>query len=191
MRALPRGTRVLGAVPASEQGSCWLVATPAALLAVGTTDAAAAPLPARLTWDRLTRGSWDAQDRVLTLRLLGEGADRRVPVPPVLRYEVGADAHGTLEEVRDVDEAPFLRALRERVEATIVHHVSTTLPSGVRLTASVRRAPDSGLYTVLEPQAQAEGVAAFPQEVTELLRRVNDGVGLPTQIDSRGIPPLR
>ncbi|MCL3777937.1 hypothetical protein H6X68_00790 [Actinomyces sp. 186855] len=150
----------------------------------------ALPLPERLSWDRLTRASWDAEERVLTLRLLGESAERRVHVPPVLRYEVGADARGPLEEVREVDEAPFLRCLRERVEAMIVHHVSTTLPSGVRLTASVRRAEDGGLYTVLEPGARSEGVAGFPDEVQALLRRVHDGVGLPTRTDSPGIPPI-
>ncbi|WP_167202923.1 hypothetical protein [Actinomyces respiraculi] len=196
VRTLDRGTRVLGAVPVDAQGVCWLVSTPAALLTLSATGSAdgegttAPPLPERLTWDRLSRASWDAEERVITLRLLGEGAERRMQVPAVLRYEVGADARGPLEEVHEVDEVPFLRSLRERVEAMIVHHVSTTLPSGVRLTASVRRAPDGGLYTVLEPEAHSEGVVRFPDEVEALLRRVHDGVGLPTRSDSRGIPPF-
>lgn len=191
LRALDRGTRVLGAVPIDAEGVCWLVSTPAALLTLSVADGATAPpLPERLTWDHLSRASWDAEERVISLRLLGEDFERRVQVPAVLRHEVGADAHGPLEEVREVDEVPLLRCLRERVEAMIVHHVSTTLPSGVRLTASVRRAADGGLYTVLEPEANAQGVADFPEEVEALLRRVHDAVGLPTRSDSREIPPI-
>lgn len=190
LSSLPRGTRLLGALPVGTDGTCWLLSTPAALLTVSTSVDEALPLPGRLPWDRLSRASWQAEERLLTLRLLGEAADRQLWVPPVLRYEVGGDAEGTLEQVREVDEAPLLRSLRERVEAAIIHHVSTTLPSGVRLTASVRRSEDGRLYTALEPSAHADGVAGHSAEVEALLRRVRDGVGLPTHADSPDIPPL-
>ena len=85
-----------------------------------------------------------------------------------------------------VDERAFAVALRQRVNAAVVHHATGTLPSGRRATASVRRRADGSLYSVTDPPragGDRGGRELDPDDVEALLaleRRVRDGVGLPT-----------
>jgi len=81
-----------------------------------------------------------------------------------------------------VAEKDFAVALRQRIDAAIIHHVSDALPSGRRATASVRRRADGSLYSVTDPPLGEDG-ALDADDVDALLaleRRVRDGVGLTT-----------
>ena len=85
-RSLPRGCAVLGAVPLRPDGECWLVAAPHALLRLGHSDGEAGALPASTGWDRISRASWDAERRTLTLHLLHDAHGPRVlSVPDAVR----------------------------------------------------------------------------------------------------------
>lgn len=46
------------------------------------------------------------------------------------------------------DVVPFTKALRQRVEAAIIHSAVTTLSSGATVTASVHQGSDDELYSV-------------------------------------------
>ena len=83
---------------------------------------------------------------------------------------VGTDAPG-----RDVDD--FARVLRQRVEASVVHLVWRTLPDGTRVSASVRRDAEGGLYVRTSP---GDGSPAEAAALEEVLREARDAVGLPT-----------
>lgn len=173
---IPPGQRMLAAVPITGDGSAWLLACDRALLALSRAGAPA-PLPERTGWDRITHVAWDAQERRLSLTLLHDDHPRTVTVPAVLHYH---DGHGGAR-VRTTDEAAFSRALRQRVEAAIVHHVSRTLTGGQRATASVRRTQDGRLYVTLEAPG-CEGMSPEDQQACkELLAMASDAVGLPTR----------
>ena len=82
-----------------------------------------------------------------------------------------------------VAEKDFAVALRQRIDAAIIHHVSETLPSGRRATASVRRRADGSLYSVTDPPMAGHDQALSADDVDALgalERRARDGVGLPT-----------
>ena len=108
------------------------------------------------------RGAWEAGTRTVTIHL---GS------PAPLHLVVGTDAPG-----RDVD--GFARVLRQRVEASVVHLVRRTLPDGTRVSASVRRDAEGGLYVRTSPgDPRSPAQAALLEEV---LREARDAVGLPT-----------
>lgn len=191
-RALPRGCAVLGAVPLRPDGECWLVAAPHALLRLGRDDGEAGALPASTGWDRISRASWDAERRTLTLHLLHDAHGPRVlSVPDAVRRPPdprGAGNAGNAGEaggeagavVHDVDERGFARVLRQRVDSAIVHHVSRTLPDGTRATASVRRGADGVLYSTTEPDSSRERTDGLGRALRDLERRAREAVGLPT-----------
>ena len=193
-RSLPRGCAVLGAVPLRPDGECWLVAAPHALLRLGRSNGEAGALPASTGWDRISRASWDAERRTLTLHLLHDAHGPRVlSVPDAVRRP--PDPHGAGEArqaggesgagagavVHDVDERGFARVLRQRVDSAIVHHVSRTLPDGTRATASVRRGADGVLYSTTEPDSSRERTDGLGRELRDLERRAREAVGLPTR----------
>lgn len=191
-RALPRGCAVLGAVPLRPDGECWLVAAPHALLRLGRDDGEAGALPASTGWDRISRASWDAERRTLTLHLLHDAHGPRVlSVPDAVRRPPdprGAGNAGNAGEaggeagavVHDVDERGFARVLRQRVDSAIVHHVSRTLPDGTRATASVRRGADGVLYSTTEPDSSRERNDGLGRALRDLERHAREAVGLPT-----------
>ncbi|CAM2848194.1 hypothetical protein ACSL103130_04535 [Actinomyces slackii] len=156
---------VLGAVPLAEDDSSWAVATAGRLIILSQ----AAPATAH-PWTGVERASWEAETRTFTVTWTDEAAD-----PLILRVVAGVRRHG---EFVSWDVAPFARALRQRVEAAIVHAVTATLPSGLPASASVRRAEDSSLYIVTRP-ASGQG-EADEAALRALRRRAADGVGLPT-----------
>lgn len=177
---LPDGERALGAVPIEEDGSRWAVAGDHRLIVLNADS-----VEDILGWDEVSHGSWDQDTRVFTLGLLRRDPQTRpadqeellLTVPRSLRY---IEADGS-NRARAVAEEPFARALRHGVDGAIVHHVSGTLPSGVRATASVRRDPDGALYTVTDPDVSAVTSDEDRTVLAGLIRRVSDGVGLPTR----------
>ena len=193
-RSLPRGCAVLGAVPLRPDGECWLVAAPHALLRLGHGDGEAGALPASTGWDRISRASWDAERRTLTLHLLHDAHGPRVlSVPDAVRRppdprgagnagEAGGEAGaGAGAVVHDVDERGFARVLRQRVDSAIVHHVSRTLPDGTRATASVRRGADGVLYSTTEPESSEAQPDTLGRALRDLERSAREAVGLPTR----------
>lgn len=159
---LAAGDLVLGAVPLVPDGRCWAVATGRHLVVVGPDS-----VISRRPWREVTRGAWDAEDYTFTLRWT-DGA-------PELVVEVLRRLDG-----RAVDVAPFARALRQGVESALVHSATDTLPSGLRVTVSVRRDDDGELYTVTTPAPGDDLDEADRTALQNLERRVRDGVGLPT-----------
>ena len=190
--AVPAGTRLLAAVPASADGQSWLLACEDGLRGVeveagqacneqaGKADEGAAERPtwawAGLTgWDRVTRARWDAESRAFTFHLL-HGETRTLNVPAVVSQ--GGNDDGVVSKA--VDEAAFGLAVRQQVERAIVHYVSQTLPGGVRVTASIRRGDGGSLYAVLDPDEESLEGEGEREAARALLRQVRDGVGLPT-----------
>ena len=171
---MPGHERVLGAVPLDEGGRRWAVATAQRLVIVDDDG-----IGASHGWDGVTHGAWDAQERAFTLELLHEDEPLVLTVPE----RIAGAGRG---EAPVVDERAFAVALRQRVNAAVVHHATGTLPSGRRATASVRRRADGSLYSITDPPragGDSGGRELDPDDVEALLaleRRVRDGVGLPT-----------
>ena len=158
----------LGAVPLDTEGSAWAVAT-ASTLVVFTGSRRLEIHP----WDEVEQGSWDGQDRVFTLRWTQQNReDLALKVPAGVR---NGDAYAS------ADVAPFAKALRQRVEAAIIHSAVATLPSGATATASVRRGSDGELYSVTRPLISQVDEAEDRRAIQELENRVREGVGLPTR----------
>ena len=158
----------LGAVPLDAEGSTWAVATASSLVVFNGRSR-----PETHPWDEVEQGSWDGQDRVFTLRWTQQDReDLALKVPAGVR---NGDAYAS------VDVAPFAKALRQRVEAAIIHSAVATLPSGATATASVRRGEDGELYSVTRPLISQVDEAEDRRTLRELENRVREGVGLPTR----------
>ena len=56
---VPRSEQVLGAVPLDEEGRRWAVATAGSLVILDEDG-----VNATRTWDGVTRGTWDAEERL-------------------------------------------------------------------------------------------------------------------------------
>ena len=159
---------VLGAVPLDAEGSAWAVATASALVVFTVSRR-----PEIHPWDEVEQGSWDGQERVFTLRWTQQDReDLTLKVPAGVR---NGDAYAS------ADVAPFAKALRQRVEAAIIHSAVATLPSGATATASVRRGSDGELYSVTRPLISQVDEAEDRRAIQELENRVREGVGLPTR----------
>ena len=152
---LPVGERAVAWVPLADGG--WAVAGPAHLALTGPEGEVT-----RVAWDDVERGAWEAGTRTFTVHL---GS------PAPLHLVVGTGVPG-----RDVD--GFARVLRQRVEASVVHLVWRTLPDGTRVSASVRRDAEGGLYVRTSPGDPGSPAEAAVLE--EVLREARDAVGLPT-----------
>ena len=158
----------LGSVPLDAEGSAWAVATASALVVFTVSR-----LPEIHPWDEVEQGSWDGQERVFTLRWTQQDReDLTLKVPAGVR---NGDAYAS------ADVAPFAKALRQRVEAAIIHSAVATLPSGATATASVRRGSDGELYSVTRPLISQVDELEDRQALQELENRVREGVGLPTR----------
>ena len=158
----------LGAVPLDTDGSAWAVATAGALVVFNGSSR-----PKTHSWDEVEQGTWDGQERVFILRWSQQDREDLVlKVPAGVR---NGDAYAS------ADAAAFAKALRQRVEAAIVHSAVTTLPSGATATASVRRGSDGELYSVTRPLISQVDEVEECQALQELEDRVREGVGLPTR----------
>lgn len=159
---------VLGAVPLDEDGSAWAAAT-----AEGLVVFSGRSRPEHYAWNEVERGSWDADERTFTLSWTDLERDELVlEVPAGVR---NGDTYAP------TDVAPFAKALRQRVEAAIVHSAVTTLPGGATATASVRRGADGHLYSVTRPMASQVIDEEDSEALQNLENRVREGVGLPTR----------
>ena len=158
----------LGAVPLNADGSAWAVATTGSLVVFNGCSR-----PKTHSWDEVEQGTWDGQERVFILRWSQQDREDLVlKVPAGVR---NGDAYAS------ADAAPFAKALRQRVEAAIVHSAVTTLPSGATATASVRRGSDGELYSVTRPLISQVDEVEDCHALQELEDRVREGVGLPTR----------
>ena len=158
----------LGAVPLDAEGSTWAVATASSLVVFNGRSG-----PETHPWDEVEQGTWDGQERVFTLSWTQQDRDDlALKVPAGVR---NGDAYAS------VDVAPFAKALRQRVEAAIIHSAVATLPSGATATASVRRGEDGELYSVTRPLISQVDEAEDRRTLRELENRVREGVGLPTR----------
>ena len=158
----------LGAVPLDEDGSAWAAATADALVVFSGRSR-----PEHYTWDEVERGTWDAEERAFTLRWTQQDRDDLV-----LKVPAGVRDGDTYAST---DVAPFAKALRQRVEAAIVHSAVAVLPSGATATASVRRGADGHLYSVTRPAMSQVSDKEDAEALQALENRVREGVGLPTQ----------
>ena len=159
---------VLGAVPLDAEGSAWAVATASTLLVFNGRSR-----PETHPWDEVEHGTWDGEERVFTLRWTQQDrGDLVLKVPAGVRR---GDAYAA------ADVTPFAKALRQRVEAAIIHSTVATLPSGVTATASVRRGSDGELYSVTRPLISQVDEVEDRRALQELENRVREGVGLPTR----------
>ncbi|WP_159718471.1 hypothetical protein [Actinomyces marmotae] len=164
---LPQG-RLLGAVPIDEAGESWAVAMTSGLVIV-SADALAAEHP----WDRIDKGSWDAEARAFTLTL-SDAPEQRLALTVPARIEQGGAA-------RPVAVDRFARVLRQRVEASLVHLVTRSLPSGAQARIAIRRDADGALYAVASPEPASAATAEDRAELEALLRQARDSVGLDTR----------
>ena len=158
----------LGAVPLDEDGSAWAAATADALVVFSGRSR-----PEHYAWDEVERGFWDAEERAFTLRWTQQDRDDLV-----LKVPAGVRDGDTYAST---DVAPFAKALRQRVEAAIVHSAVAVLPSGATATASVRRGADGHLYSVTRPAMSQVSDKEDAEALQALENRVREGVGLPTQ----------
>jgi len=165
---VPGSDAVLGAVPLDEEGRRWAVATAGSLVILDDDG-----VDATRTWDGVTRGTWDAEERAFTLRWTQQDRDDLV-----LKVPAGVRDGDTYAST---DVAPFAKALRQRVEAAIVHSAVAALPSGATATASVRRGADGHLYSVTRPTMTQASDKEDAEALQALENRVREGVGLPTQ----------
>lgn len=158
----------LGAVPLDAEGSAWAVATASTLVVFNGRSR-----PETHPWDEVEHGTWDGEERVFTLRWTQQDrGDLVLKVPAGVRR---GDAYAA------ADVAPFAKALRQRVEAAIIHSAVAALPSGAMATASVRRGSDGELYSVTRPLISQVDEAEDRRTLRELENRVREGVGLPTR----------
>ena len=158
----------LGAVPLDEDGSAWAAATADALVVFSGRSR-----PEHYAWDEVERGTWEAEERAFTLRWTQQDRDDLVlKVPAGVR---DGDTYASTDVV------PFAKALRQRVEAAIVHSAVAALPSGATATASVRRGADGHLYSVTRPTMSQVSDKEDAEAIRALENRVREGVGLPTQ----------
>lgn len=166
---VPDDGPLLGAVPLTDDASRWAVATVRYLTVVGPGG-----VELHRGWHEVEHGRWDAETASFTLTWTDE---RQSPLELVVPEAVSQG-----ESDMPVDVVPFARALRQGVESALVHSVTGQLPSGRRVTVSVRRDVDGGLYTTSNlPSQAAEGLDLADREALEdLHRRARDGVGLPT-----------
>ena len=123
-------------------------------------------------------------DLALFLEDLGR-LEEAEPLVLVVPDRVSTATEDGRDGERAVEEKMFALALRQRVNAAIIHHASATLPDGRRITASVRRRPDGVLYSVTDPpvgggDADRELGLDDIDPLTSLEDRVRDAVGLPT-----------
>ncbi|SDN55513.1 hypothetical protein SAMN05216355_106107 [Actinomyces ruminicola] len=165
---VPADGRLLGAVPLTDDDSRWAVATAHYLTVVGPDG-----VELHRGWHEVEHGRWDADATTFTLTWTDDSRPLLLVVPAAL-------SRG--ERSVGVDVAPFARALRQGVESALVHSVTGQLPSGQRVTVSVRRDVDGRLYTTSNLPARAAGdlERADADALADLHRRVRDGVGLPT-----------
>ncbi len=153
---LPQGDTVLAGV--QLDGGGWAVASLRSLHLL-TADATGAD--AATPWCDIDRGSMAPETRTLTVWWVS-GARRALVVPD------------------DAEARRFARTFRDRVQQSVVHAVTVTLPGGGQAQVALRRGPDGRLFTQTLGNA---GVDPTDPEVATALAKaeaaVRDAAGLP------------
>jgi hypothetical protein len=149
---LPAGDRV---VAAAELTSGWAVATRTALhIVVGDGPVRRRP------WSDVDRASLDPTTATLS----------------VVWVEGPPDALQLTDDRRQ----PFPGVLRERVQSSVVHSESVTVPGGARVRVAVRRAETGTLFTqVLGDERVDLTDPAVASVVDAAEARVREAAGLP------------
>lgn len=147
--SLAHGDALLNAV--QLVGGGWAVATTRGLHLVGHDEAAA---PVATPWCDIDRASLDPASRTLTVWWVS-GAQRALVLP------------------EDADAQAFARTFRERVQQSVIHAVTVTLPGGAQARVALRRDPDGALFTQTLGDA---GVDPTDPEVSAALRRAEASV---------------
>lgn len=197
-------------LPLDSQGVSWLIATRQGLLILQShaevrQAGSSRPTPAQasaatpsmkpvetslpspvqtdaelLAWDRISRGQWDAEERLLTLTILGAAQPRVLAIPGALHRVVDGRHISTA-----VDDADFSRVLRQQVESASVFHRShylKELRGGLsRVELYVRRRPSGELYVCSEPTVKDPRLSGLHEEIERALQALADSVGLHTQ----------
>ncbi|HEY0119365.1 MAG TPA: hypothetical protein VGC04_11345 [Cellulomonas sp.] len=153
---LPHGDAVLAGVPLADGG--WAVASRRALHLLASDEA----VPEAVTpWCDVDRGSMDPAARTLTVWWVS-GTRRALTLPD------------------DADALRFSLQFRDRVQQSVVHAVTVTLPDGGRAQVALRRDPDGRLFTQTLGDDSVD--LADPEVAAALARAettVREAAGLP------------
>ncbi len=113
----------------------------------------------RAAWHEIDTGAWEGSSLTFTITWADR---RRADEQLVLTHD---------------DVATFTAALRERVQASVVHAETIELgPARVR--ATVRRREDGALYSMVTAFGALEGTPEETAEIDDLERRVRESAGL-------------
>ncbi|HLS72316.1 MAG TPA: hypothetical protein VK046_00995 [Actinomycetaceae bacterium] len=149
---LPDGDQPLVSAPLAN--GPWVVVARNALLVVGEEG-----LAQRAAWHEIETGTWDGETRTFTIIW----ADRE---------------RGEESLVFDSDDvALFTSALRERVQASVVHHETIQIGS-TRVRATVRRREDESMYSLITAFGPLPDSPEVERELDALESRVREAVGL-------------
>ena len=136
----------------------WAVVARAALVVVGPGGTLI-----RSPWHEVERGAWDGDESVLTVTWV-DGAR-----PPLeLRVEDAPSAER------------FTRALRERVQSSLVHSETAEMPGGAIVMVHIRRDEDGALFSQVTARGHLRDDAEERRLVDELERHARAAVGLAT-----------
>lgn len=151
--ALPHGDALLLAVQLSDER--WAVASRHALHLVPVEgDVAHVP------WSTIERGTLETTTHTLTVHwVTGATVDLELP--------------------EDADGKAFARTFRERVQQSVVHATSLTLPGGGQAQVALRRSEDGELFTQVLGGPQVDLTdPQVAQALDEAERRVREAAGL-------------
>ena len=149
---LPGGDKPLAA--AQLASGPWMVVARDALLVVGEDG-----LAQRAAWHEIETGTWDGETRTFTIIW----ADRQRP------------AESFVFDSDDV--AVFTAALRERVQASVVHQEIIEIGT-TRVRATVRRRADGSMYSQITAFGPLPDAPEVERELDALEARVREAVGL-------------
>jgi len=150
---LPSGDTVLASTELAD--GQWVVATRRALHVLGRDEVARSP------WCDVDGGTLDPATRTLSVRWVW-GSTSQIVFPE----EPGARA--------------FSQAFRERVQQSVVHVVTATVPDGRRVRVALRRDEDGELFTQVIPDGVVDLTdPAVAAAVDAAEAEIRDTVGLP------------
>ncbi|WP_456817902.1 hypothetical protein [Cellulomonas sp. URHB0016] len=150
---LSPGDAVLACVELAD--GQWVVASRRALHVIGRTEVARSP------WCDIDGGTLDPATRTLSVRWVWGSTSQLVfPEEPAART--------------------FSQAFRERVQQSVVHVVTASVPDGRRARVALRRDEDGELFTQVISDGNVDlGDAAMAAAVDAAEAEIRDAVGLP------------
>lgn len=149
--ALPDSDR-RAPVEALESGG-WAIAGRHALIVADESG----PVDSGM-WYEIARASWSGRDRALVVEWMD-------PARPQLRVVT-----------ESTDPRAFMRRVSDRVDHSIVRHLSMRVSNGTRVTAWIRRREDDRLFSILTAFGPLDEPSRREAESFE--RAMREGVGL-------------